>query len=104
MKITKGLLILMRGVKVGRLYVLQGSMVTGSATVTNSTITKQETKLWHMRLDHMSEKGMNVLSKKGFCEKKLGTFSFCEDCVFWKHKRVSFKPIVHNTKGVLDCI
>ena len=29
---------------------------------------------------------------------------FCEDCVYGKHKRVSFKPTVHNTKGILDYI
>ena len=33
----------------------------------------EETKLWHLRLRHMGEKGMNQLSKQGFFEdKKLG--------------------------------
>lgn len=47
---------------------------------------------------------MHVLSKKGeYGGKKLGTFSFC-DCVIGKHNHVSFKPAVHNTKGILDYI
>ena len=54
--------------------------------VTSSTMSEQETKLWHMRLGHLSEKGMNVLSNKGvFDEKKLRVLPFFEDCVYGKH-------------------
>lgn len=56
-----------------------------------------------MRLDHLSEQEMNVLSKKGvFDGKKLRVLPFCEDYVYGKYKRVSFKLIVHNTKGILN--
>ena len=80
-------------------------MVTRSTNVSSSTISEQETKLWHMRLGHLSEQGMNVLSKKGvFGGKKLGALPFCEDCVYGKNKWVSFKPTVHNTKGTLDYV
>ena len=65
MKITKGSLILMKGSMVGGLYVLQGSLVTDSTNVSSSTMSEQETKLWHMRLGQLSEQSMNVLSKKG---------------------------------------
>ena len=48
---------------------------------------------------------MNVLSKKGvFGGKKLGALQFCEDCVYGKHKQVSFKLAIHNTKRILDYI
>ena len=71
---------------VGLLYVLQGSLVIGSANVSSSTMSEQETKLWHMRLRHLSEQGMNILSKKRvFFGKKLGALPFCEDCVYGKH-------------------
>lgn len=82
LKKTKGLLILMKGSMVRRLYVLQRSLVTLLANVTNSTMSEQETNLLLMRLGHLS--GLNVLSKKGlFDRKKLEIFCFCEDCVYW---------------------
>ncbi|KAK3013991.1 hypothetical protein RJ639_009544 [Escallonia herrerae] len=44
-----------------------GSTVTGAAaTVSSSDIDSDTTKLWHMRLGHMSERGMDVLSKQGY--------------------------------------
>ena len=63
-------------------------MVTGSANVSSSIMSEQETKLGHMRLGHLSRQGMNVLSKKEvFGGKKLGALPFCEDCVCGKHKQ-----------------
>lgn len=66
MNITKCLLILMKGSMVGRLYVQQGSVITGSTNFSSSTMSIEESKLWHMRLGLLNEKGMNILSKKGF--------------------------------------
>ena len=37
-------------------------------------------------------------------DKSSGTMGFYEQCVYRKHKRVSFKPAIHNTKGILDYI
>ncbi|KAL5790253.1 hypothetical protein ACOSQ2_005141 [Xanthoceras sorbifolium] len=52
--------------KAGSLYILQGSTITGSAAVSKSSMPDSEvTKLWHMRLGHMSEKGLTLLSKRG---------------------------------------
>jgi len=50
-----------------------------------------DTKLWHMRLGHMSEKGMTILSKRG-CLGSAGTskLDFCDYCIFGKQKMVSF--------------
>ena len=60
MKIMKASLILMKGSMVVRFYVLQGSLVIELVNITTSTMSKQETKLLHMRLGHLSEQGMNV--------------------------------------------
>ena len=59
-----------------------------------------------MRLGHMSEKYLNMLSKRGLlCEQSTGPLDFCEHWIFGKQKRVSFKPpAVHKTKGTLDYI
>jgi len=53
----------------------------------------------------MSEKGMTILSKKG-CLGSAGTgkLDFCDHCVFWKQKRVSFSKAKHRTQGILDYI
>lgn len=60
----KGALIVMKAHQIGRFYVLQGSTVTGTAAVSSSMSDSDETILWHMRLGHMSEKGLTMLSKQ----------------------------------------
>ncbi|KAG8472501.1 hypothetical protein CXB51_035376 [Gossypium anomalum] len=54
-KISKGSLVVMKGQrKAAKLYVLQGSIVTGEAAVASSSSSDDDiTKLWHMRLGHM---------------------------------------------------
>ncbi|KAG8489067.1 hypothetical protein CXB51_017037 [Gossypium anomalum] len=55
--------------KIAKLYVLQGSTVTGDAAVASSSLSDDDiTKLWHMRLGHMSENGMTELSKRGLLD------------------------------------
>jgi hypothetical protein len=64
---------------INNLYYLQGSTVTGTATVSIASNTSN-TKLWHMRLGHMSEKGMHLLHKRGYLN-YIDKFEFCEYCV-----------------------
>ncbi|KAK2970126.1 hypothetical protein RJ640_001603 [Escallonia rubra] len=88
MRIMKGALVVMKWLKQNSLYLLQGSTVTGAAaaaTVSSSDIDSDTTKLWHMRLGHMSERGMDVLSKQGLLgSKKIGKLDFLEHSVFAK--------------------
>ena len=105
LKVIRGSLIVMKGKMNRSLYTLEGSTISGSVNVSTSIMSDEETKLWHLRLGHMSESGMHELSKQGsFRGKKLRNLGFCEHCVYRKHKRVSFKPAIHNTKGILDYI
>ncbi|KAG8498791.1 hypothetical protein CXB51_005139 [Gossypium anomalum] len=63
------------------------------------------TKIWHMRLGHMSENGMVGLSKRGLLDGQgICKLNFCEHCVFGKQKRVRFTRGIHNTKGTLEYI
>ena len=95
----------MKAERIGTLYFLNGTSVIGTAAVANSLSDSDNTKLWHMRLGHMSERGMAELSKKGLlCGQSTGKVSFCENCVFGKQKRLSFSTTVHRTKGTLDYI
>ena len=104
LKITKGSLVVMRGHLNNGLYVLHGTTITGFARV-SSFDDKDTTKLWHMRLGHMSQRGMNVLSKRGLlCGVQTTSLDFCEHCVYGKQKRVSFSTGIHSTKGIVDYI
>ncbi|KAK2967390.1 hypothetical protein RJ640_023981 [Escallonia rubra] len=92
MRIMKGALVVMKGFKQDSLYLLQGTTVTrAAATASSSDIDSDTTKLWHMHLGHMSERGMDVLSEQGLLgSKKIGKLDFCEHCVFGKQCRVKF--------------
>ncbi|KAK3026189.1 hypothetical protein RJ639_042141 [Escallonia herrerae] len=58
MRIMKGALVVMKGLKQNSLYLLQGNTVTGVAVIASSSdIDSDTTKLWHMRVGHMSERG-----------------------------------------------
>ena len=105
LKVTKGALVVMKACRSGNLYTLQGSTVTGAAAVSTSS-EADVTRLWHMRLGHIGEKGLTLLSKRGLlCGQSTGKMDFCEHCVFGKQKRVSFNSLaVHKTKGTLDYI
>ncbi|KAG8473109.1 hypothetical protein CXB51_035075 [Gossypium anomalum] len=107
LKISKGSLAVMKGQrKTAKLYVLQGSTVTGDAAVASSSLPDDDiTKLWHMRLEHMSENYMVELSKRGLLDGQgIRKLNFCEHCVFGKQKRVRFTRGIHNTKGTLEYI
>ncbi|KAG8480196.1 hypothetical protein CXB51_024912 [Gossypium anomalum] len=81
LKISKGSLVVMKGQrKTAKLYVLQVSTVTGDAAVASSSLSDDDiTKLWHMRLGHMSENGMVELSKRGLLDGQgICKLNFCE--------------------------
>ncbi|KAK3028877.1 hypothetical protein RJ639_038562, partial [Escallonia herrerae] len=68
----------------------KGSTIIGAAAAAalSSDIDFDTTKLWHMRLGHISEKGIDVLSKQGLLgSKQIGKLDFCEHCVFEKQCR-----------------
>ncbi|KAG8498772.1 hypothetical protein CXB51_005218 [Gossypium anomalum] len=101
LKISKGSLVVMKGQrKTAKLYVLQGSTVTGDAAIASSSLSDDDiTKLWHMRLGHMSENGMVELSKRGLLDGQgICKLNFCEHCVFGKQNRVRFTRGIHNMK------
>ena len=86
LKVTKGSMVVMKGKLQGGIYILLGSTVIGTVAVLSSERSYDDaTRLWHMRLGHMSEKGMTILAGRGLLKGlkncKLG---FCENCVFGK--------------------
>lgn len=83
---------------------LIGSFVPANA-VTTAKFDVDKTKLWHLRLSHMSMKGLQELEKKGLlCGDKIGRLDFCENCIFGKARRAKFPKGVHRSKCVLEYV
>ncbi|KAG8473168.1 hypothetical protein CXB51_035114 [Gossypium anomalum] len=75
--------------KIASVGTIKGSTVTGDAAVASSSLLDDDiTKLWHMRLGHMSENDMVELSKRGLLDGQgICKLNFCEHCVFGQQKR-----------------
>ncbi|KAH9781363.1 Integrase catalytic domain-containing protein [Citrus sinensis] len=102
LQILKDGAIIMKGCRRNGLYVLKGSVeLPGIIANVNS----DKTRLWHMRLAHMSEKGLKELSKQGLLgTDQISALEFCEKCVFGKATRQKFNPVKQETKNTLDYI
>eukprot|EP00253_Pinus_taeda_P033978 PITA_33978 len=90
---VQGALVLMRGVRIGTLYKLQGSTVVdvcNSSVVPESgaenlVVSGEKTMLWHQRLGHIGEKDLRILHGKGMVEGMSNSclnFDFYENCVY----------------------
>jgi len=98
LKVIKGAIVLMKGPREESLYILQETTVTGAAAVCTTPADVDVMRLWHMRLGHMSEKGMTILSKKDYLGSVgTGKLDFCDHYVFRKQKRVGFSTAKHRT-------
>jgi hypothetical protein len=82
LKVSQGNHIALKAERINNLYYLQGSTVIGAAAVSIASSTSN-TKLCHMCLGHMSEKGMHHLHKRCYLN-DIGKLEFCEHCVFRK--------------------
>jgi hypothetical protein len=91
-KVTKGALVVAKGDKVGTLYLCTSNTYCTLDAIetipTNIVLTHTigiETKLWHHRLRHMSEKGMKILHSKNLLPSlKNIDLEFYETCVYGK--------------------
>ncbi|KAL4311654.1 hypothetical protein GQ457_01G013270 [Hibiscus cannabinus] len=98
-KLTKGSLVLARGKKNTNLYLMHA--LTSRDTV-NVTVNYSSTELWHKRLSHMSEKGLNCLARKDkLFGLKNATLKNCAHCLERKQKRVSFSILPPYRKSEL---
>ena len=102
-KVTKGSLVVMKGVRNQNLYYLKGSTEIGQVA---SAISEADmSRLWHYRLGHTGEKSLQALCKqellKGAKSRKI---EFCEHCVLGKKTKVKFGTAIHQTRGILDYV
>lgn len=104
LKICRGSMVVMKGIRENGLYVLQGSTVIGIASpvISNDSNSAQT---WHKRLGHVSERGLQELQKQGLLNgRKLGKMGFCEDCIYGKATRVKFSSSVYKTREILNYV
>jgi hypothetical protein len=104
LKVSKGSFVVMKGVmKSANLYIIGGDTTIGIAVVTSNNCS--DSKLWHIRLGHMSQLGLAELSKRVLLKGYNNNESeFYEHCVFGKHKRVKFNTSIHTTEGISDYV
>src|SRR3954471_23054695 len=104
LRVMKGSKEVLRGVKKQGLYTLEAEVVSGSTNVA-STKPLSKTEIWHMRLGHVSERGLVELGKQNLLGgDKIEKLKFCEPCVFGKSCRVKFNKGKQRTHGSLDYI
>ena len=104
LRVMNGSKTVLKGNKKNRVYVLDGEIIAGESGFSGS-IKTDNTRLWHLRMGHISENGLKELEKQGVLGKdKIGSLGFCEDCVFGKSSRVSFKRSNQKSENVLDYI
>jgi len=61
--------------------------------------------LWYLRLGPMSEKGLNILSKRGLVgNHKVELLQFFEHCAYGKQHWRKFLKVVHITKAMLEYV
>ena len=91
MKVSKSALAVMKACKFGSIYILQGSIITSSVAISlSSSLTDSDiTKIWHMYLKHVNEKGLDILNKRELlCGQNIRFLKFCKYCVFEKLKKL----------------
>ncbi|KAG8472449.1 hypothetical protein CXB51_034191 [Gossypium anomalum] len=100
LKISKGSLVVMKGQRNCQVICFAGSTTLLVMQLSLPLPCQMMiTKLWHMRLGHMSENGMVELSKRGLLDGQgICKLNFCEHCVFGKQKRVRFTRGIHKTR------
>ena len=94
---------ILTGVKQNGLYVLSGahcSCVTSAALVSTNHAGPDK---WHLRLGHMSQKGLDILGKQGkFGKDQFHNISFCETCIMGKQHRQKFSKGNHCSTQILE--
>ncbi|KAH9651797.1 Integrase catalytic domain-containing protein [Citrus sinensis] len=105
MKIVKAALVLMKAEKIGaNLFMLKGeTLQEANACVASNG--EKSTMMWHLKLGHMSEQGLKILSERKLLPGlKSVSLPFCEHCVTSKQYRLKFSRSIARSKCILDLI
>ncbi|KAH9736687.1 Integrase catalytic domain-containing protein [Citrus sinensis] len=81
LKILDGSTLVMKGTRKNEVYILDMESVTRVSNAIETTDI-DKTTLWHLRLGHLSIKGLKELNKQGVLGNvKIGELVFCEECI-----------------------
>lgn len=81
---------------------MNGSAVTSTYATVSSCF---NTQLWHMRMFHLSEKGLKELAKQTHLGGDVITkLKFCEECFLGKSQKTSYDTDKHTTKALMDYV
>ncbi|XP_027355307.1 uncharacterized protein LOC113865129 [Abrus precatorius] len=97
LKISKGSLVIVKGNKDKNncLFILDYFVVTAHVSLASNTLF-DKTKLWHLRLGHVSENDLVELEKQNLLNgDKLDKLDFCDHCVLEKSQMVRFGTGTH---------
>jgi hypothetical protein len=114
-RMVRGAMVLLKGVRFGTLYKLQGITISdgcnsfivpdiGVEEERTPTVSGEKFMMWHQRLEHIEEKGLRLLHGKGMVEGMSNyslDFDFCEHCVYGKQNRVKFPSCATRVEGIL---
>jgi hypothetical protein len=101
---VQGVMVLLKGVQIGSLYNLLGTIVSdwckssivrviGVEEEKTPTVSREKVMMWHQRLGHIREKGLRLLQGKGMVEGMSNfsmDFDFYEHCVYGNPNMVRF--------------
>ncbi|KAK4387817.1 Retrovirus-related Pol polyprotein from transposon TNT 1-94 [Sesamum angolense] len=100
MKIMKGSLTVFKADRRRNLYVCSVNYDILAASVTDF----DKTSLWHKRLGHISQKGLELLQKEGVLSDKIEKLKFCDECVMGKQHKVQFPASQNPNPLSSSCI
>ncbi|KAL2248151.1 UNVERIFIED_CONTAM: Retrovirus-related Pol polyprotein from transposon TNT 1-94 [Sesamum indicum] len=100
MKIMKGSLVIFKAECKRNLYICTVSYDYLVASVSECDLTA----LWHERLGHISQKGLDFLRKNGILKENIEKLDFCDDCVLGKHHKVHFPASPSPNPSMSTCI
>lgn len=101
-KLLKGSMLVTKGSKRGTLYYLRCKALPGKFLAVAEIAS--HTELWHKRLGHMSQKGIEVLSSLKRLDVKGKNLDFCNDCLYGKQKKSSYYSGVSRKANPLDLV
>jgi hypothetical protein len=117
-RIVRGEMVLMKGVQCGTLYKLMGRTYTNGCNSSvvleqrnkedkTNIVPRKKTMMWHQRLGHIGEKGLQTLHSKGMVEGMSNftlDFDFGEHFIYGKQNRVRFPFGATRENGILELI
>ena len=106
LKVSKFTLVGLKGQLSRDIYTLMVTTCIGAVVAATTPMIEEDiTNLWHMRLKHMSKKGLELLSKRGLlCHQSISKVEFYEHGNLGKQKYTTFGTTINRTQGTLDYI